>query len=109
MAGPPLASFALATFSIVLRPESELILPGYKGGVFRGGFGYAFKSIVCPTHEADCVHARLGRPCIYSEVFETPVPAASAIMRKYPRAPQKLKAPHWAALKGALSSGALRS
>jgi len=87
MACPLLDSLTLAEFAIALRPESELILPGYKGGAFRGGFGYAFKSIVCPTHDTDCIHSRLGNTCVYSEVFETPVPPGSVIMRKYPRAP----------------------
>jgi len=82
-----LDKLTLAPFAIFIRPESELFLPGYKGATFRGGFGAVFKSIVCPTHETDCVHARLGEPCVYSEVFETPVPVGSQVMRKYPRAP----------------------
>jgi len=85
-----LDTFTLANFAITLRPDSELFLPGYKGAAFRGGFGYVFKSIVCPTHDTDCIHARLGERCIYSEVFETPVPPESAVMRKYPHAPHPL-------------------
>jgi len=77
----------LAPFCFHVQPEPELFLPGFKGAAFRGGFGYVFKSIACPTHDSDCIHARLGRPCIYAEVFETPVPPQSAVMRKYPRAP----------------------
>jgi len=84
---PILRSFKAARFAVLIRPESELLLPRYKGGVFRGGFGYAFRSVVCPSHEVDCVISRLGRPCIYSEVFQTPVPADSRVMRKYPYAP----------------------
>lgn len=86
--GPALLdALTVAKFAILLRPDSELVLPGYKGGAFRGGFGYVFRSIVCPRHETDCIHSRLGRPCVYSEVFETPVPPQSAVMRKYPRVP----------------------
>ena len=82
-----LSSLTIAQFAVVLQPETELVLPGYKGGAFRGGFGYVFKSIVCPTHDTDCIHKRLRERCIYSEVFETPVPPDSVVMRKYTRAP----------------------
>jgi hypothetical protein len=64
-----------------------LYLPGYKGAAFRGGFGYVFR-IVCPTHDTDCIHARLGDLCVYSEVFEGPVPKDSAVMRKYTFVPR---------------------
>jgi len=80
-------ALTLARFAVFFRPESHLYLPGYKGAAFRGGFGYVFKSIVCPTHDIDCLHARLGNRCIYSDVFETPVPSGSTVMRKYPHAP----------------------
>jgi hypothetical protein len=83
MAPDFLHTLSLARFAIFLRPQSDLYLPGYKGAAFRGGFGYVFKSIVCPTHGVDCIHARLGDPCVYSEVFESPVPKDSAVMRKY--------------------------
>ena len=83
----PLDRFQVASLAVVIKPDPELFLPGYKGAAFRGGFGYVFKSIVCPTHDTDCLHTRLGEPCIYSEVFETPVPPTSAVMRKYPHAP----------------------
>jgi len=83
-----LDALTLARFAIFLRPISGVLyLPGYKGAAFRGGFGYAFKSIACPTHGVDCVHARLGDTCVYSAVFETPVPADSVVMRKYTHAP----------------------
>lgn len=82
-----LEGFSAARFVITIQPDPELFLPGYKGAAFRGGFGYVFKSIVCPTHETDCIHLRLREKCVYSEVFETPVPPDSTIMRKYPYAP----------------------
>jgi len=87
MADHFLNALTLARFAVFLRPESTLYLPGYKGAAFRGGFGYVFKSIACPTHDSDCIHRRLGDPCVYSEVFETPVPPESKVMRKYPYAP----------------------
>jgi hypothetical protein len=82
-----ISALTLSRLSVFLRPESVLFLPGYKGSAFRGGFGHVFKSIVCPTHDLDCIHQRLGQCCVYSEVFETPVPPGSEVMRKYPYAP----------------------
>jgi hypothetical protein len=87
MAAEFLEALSLSRLAVFLRPESHLYLPGYKGAAFRGGFGYVFKNLACPTHETDCIHQRLGNPCVYSEVFETPVPAESRVMRKYPYAP----------------------
>ena len=87
MAGDFLKALTLARFGVSLRPESALYLPGYKGAAFRGGFGHVFKNIACPTHDTDCIHRRLGNACVYSEVFETPVPSESTVMRKYPYAP----------------------
>ena len=87
MAGDFLRALTIARFAVLLRPDSTLYLPGYKGAAFRGGFGYAFKSIACPTHDRDCIHRRLGSRCVYSEVFETPVPPETRVMRKYPYAP----------------------
>jgi hypothetical protein len=49
-----LRALSLARFAIFLRLQPHLYLPGYKGAAFRGGFGYVFKSIVCPTHDTDC-------------------------------------------------------
>ena len=77
----------LAKLKFTIRAESDLFLPVFKGAVFRGGFGYVFRSIVCPTHETNCIHSRLGEHCVYDEVFNTPVPPGSEIMRKYPYAP----------------------
>jgi len=82
-----LDALSLARFAVFLRPQSSLFLPGYKGAAFRGGFGHVFKSIACPTHDRDCIHSRLGNPCVYSEVFDTPIPKHSAVMRKYPYGP----------------------
>jgi len=82
-----LNGLTVAKFQIYLRADSELFLPGYKGAAFRGGFGQVFKSIVCPMHETFCIHSSRGEPCVYDEVFNTPIPSGSAVMRKYPYVP----------------------
>jgi hypothetical protein len=53
----------------------------------RGGFGYAFRKVVCAVKWKDCPDCLLKEKCIYSYVFETPPPADTRMMRKYPSAP----------------------
>lgn len=64
-----------------------MILPSYKGFTFRGGFGYAFKRVVCAIKDKECSDCLLKEKCIYSYVFETPPPSDTKIMRKYKSAP----------------------
>jgi hypothetical protein len=70
---PPLS---LLRLGLRYRMRQNGRLPAYKGGVLRGGFGYAF-------HQATCAQACWGRAahceqpvvCPYRHVFETPRPA----------------------------------
>jgi len=59
-----------------MRLLEDASLPAYKGGIFRGGFGYAFQRATCPEHcwgaADDC---RVEPICPYRWVFETPRPA----------------------------------
>jgi CRISPR-associated endoribonuclease Cas6 len=64
-----------------------LILPSYKGSTLRGGFGNAFKKVVCAVRQNECRNCLLSQKCIYSYVFETPPPSDTTIMRKYTAAP----------------------
>lgn len=80
-------AFRIARFSFELEAIDPISLPSYKGSTFRGGFGHAFKNTVCALRRQDCESCLLKEKCAYSYVFETPPPADSAIMRKYPRAP----------------------
>jgi CRISPR-associated endoribonuclease Cas6 len=72
----------------MLVPKETLFLPPYKGSTLRGGFGYAFKRVVCSNREGECQDCLLKEKCVYSYVFETPVPKDAKIMRKYPAAPR---------------------
>lgn len=64
-----------------------LSLPLYKGSTLRGGFGHAFRKVVCAVKKKTCDDCLLKHKCAYSYIFETPPPVDTAIMRKYPRAP----------------------
>jgi CRISPR-associated endoribonuclease Cas6 len=74
-------------FAFRLTANEPLILPAYKGSTFRGGFGYAFKRVVCAIRDKECPDCLLKEKCIYSYVFETPPPSDTKIMRKYKSAP----------------------
>jgi len=83
----PLGRFLFARFQFHLQALDRLSLPEYKGSTLRGGFGYAFKKVVCALKNKECPDCLLKGKCIYSYVFETPPPADTRIMRKYPSAP----------------------
>jgi CRISPR-associated endoribonuclease Cas6 len=74
-------------FRFGITALEPLILPTYKGSTFRGGFGYAFKRVVCAIKDKECADCLLKEKCIYSYVFETPPPSDTKIMRKYKSAP----------------------
>lgn len=69
-----LNNFSLAKFQLTISPIDKITLPIYKGSTFRGGFGYAFKRIVCISSHKDCSECLLKEKCIYSYVFGTPPP-----------------------------------
>lgn len=74
-------------FHFTIIPKEPLILPSYKGSTLRGGFGHAFRRVVCALKKADCSDCMLKEKCVYSYVFETPPPSETKMMRKYKAAP----------------------
>jgi len=79
--------FTFSNFSFCIRATSRLLLPAYKGSVFRGGFGHAFRRACCTAGMKDCSSCLLRDSCVYLWIFETPVPEDTALMKKYPSAP----------------------
>ena len=75
------------TFHFEIIAQEPLILPSYKGSTLRGGFGNAFRRVVCALKKNDCSECILKEKCVYSYVFETPPPSDTKIMRKYTSAP----------------------
>lgn len=82
-----LENLKIARFKFEISPKEKLFLPEYKGSTFRGGFGHAFKKVVCIKQDKICESCLLKEKCVYSYVFETPPPADTKIMKKYPHAP----------------------
>ncbi len=79
--------FKYAAFTFFLEAGDVLILPSYKGATLRGGFGNAFKRVVCALKKTDCADCMLKEKCVYSYVFETPPPSDTKVMTKYTNAP----------------------
>ena len=74
-------------FRFGITALEPLILPTYKGSTFRGGFGYAFKRVVCAIRDKECSDCLLKEKCVYSYVFWAPAPSDQKNMRKYRAAP----------------------
>ena len=76
--------FTFAKFRFTIRAAEEISLPQYKGAVFRGGFGYVFKKIVCIQRtKKECSECLLHRRCVYSYIFETAPPEDTKVLRLY--------------------------
>ena len=82
-----LKDFRFSRFRFKAKAREPVLLPAYKGSIFRGGFGYAFKKVACALKKQDCKTCLLKETCIYSYVFETPPPRNSSVMKKYTHAP----------------------
>jgi hypothetical protein len=47
-------NISVASFIFILKVLEPIILPSYKGSTLRGGFGSAFRSVVCVMREKEC-------------------------------------------------------
>lgn len=77
------AGFRVARYELTLLVQEPMTLPVHKHNLFRGGFGYAFKSMACawqppPKSCEGCKH--LGT-CAYARIFETPLPPDSPVLK----------------------------
>lgn len=78
----------LARYKFTLLPEDEMSLPQYLGSTLRGGFGSAFKKIVCCSRDNVCSECLLKSKCIYSYIFETSPPEDSRKLRNLESVPR---------------------
>ena len=65
----------------------EIYFPSYMGSTIRGAFGVILKQSVCVTKQKKCSECMLQYNCVYSYIFETPIPANSKVMRKQTNIP----------------------
>jgi len=61
-------------FRFYLCALEDMKLPKYKGSMFRGAFGWAFRNSVCITKQQQCTGCMLQQQCSYFKIFETEVP-----------------------------------
>lgn len=87
----PLPPLTLSRYRFTLSADDPMLLPPYKGSTLRGGFGHAFKRMVCFQPEVrTCSECLLRNTCPYAYVFETPVPPESEVLRKNQHVPHPL-------------------
>jgi hypothetical protein len=73
-----MTSISLDHFRFHLEPKAALHMPAYnKGNVIRGGFGSAFRRIVCHANCRDAESCELRNVCPYTAVFHPFVPEGS--------------------------------
>ena len=74
---PPAVSrtFTLSHLRLHLVPEQPLHLPAHnKGNSLRGGFGGAFRKLVCVDLRWECAECSLRYTCPYTKVFNPFIP-----------------------------------
>lgn len=80
--------FTFAKFRFTIQATEEMVLPLYKGAVFRGGFGYTFKKVVCfQRGKKECSECILHNKCVYSYIFETAPPEDTKVLKLYKTVP----------------------
>lgn len=76
-----------SSFSFRLTATEPVILPSYKGATLRGGFGNAFRRVVCALKRNDCEGCLLNKTCVYAYIFETAPHQGSDALRNYRAVP----------------------
>jgi len=72
--------FHLSRYRFDLEAVDPLHLSAYPGRTLRGGFGHAFKKMVCAqTDWRACTPCRRGNACPYGYIFEPTLPADSPV------------------------------
>jgi hypothetical protein len=88
MTDSPVRHLAFARLRCRIQAETALRLPEFSGSALRGGFGMALRKIACAQPKrGSCGGCLLRRQCVYSLVFETPVPEDSELLRHCTAAP----------------------
>jgi CRISPR/Cas system endoribonuclease Cas6 (RAMP superfamily) len=85
--------FQFARYLIQLQAKEQILMPPYSGSTLRGGFGAAFKKLVCVTEvarlrEAECQDCTLNKVCPYPSLFETAPSVDAQQLRAYSDVPR---------------------
>lgn len=91
MDGLKLPAISLARYRFTLAADDPMLLPPYKGSTLRGGFGHAFKRMVCfQPGVKTCTQCLLRYTCPYAYVFETPAPPDAEVLSRNESIPRPL-------------------
>ena len=83
-----LQNFRLARYHIILTALSTIVMPPYAGSTYRGGFGHAFRKMVCTQGPIDCRDCTLKVVCPYPYIFETAPFEGAQQLRTYGDVPR---------------------
>ena len=84
----PLQNFRLARYRMTLTALSTITMPPYAGSTLRGGFGHAFRKMVCTQGPIDCKDCTLKAVCPYPYIFETAPFEGAQQLRTYGDVPR---------------------
>lgn len=77
-----LPALLVARWRFRLRPSRSLrFLAPSPAVALRGAFGYALRSAVCPTPEANCFECPFAHECVFWAVFESREPGRTRALR----------------------------
>lgn len=79
--------FDTAYFTIKSKALDDISLPYFSGSTMRGAFGSTLKRITCATKDRECANCILKEKCIYSYIFESPIPENIKKKTGFPTAP----------------------
>ena len=81
-------SLRLARFRFDLEAIDPISLPVHQSSTFRGGFGHAFKRMVCFQRDwRACTPCAMQNACPYGYIFETSAPKGVEALRNMEEAP----------------------
>lgn len=83
-----LKNFRLARYRLTLTASSTITMPPYAGSTLRGGFGHAFRKMVCTQGPIDCRDCTLKAACPYPYIFETTPFEGAQQLRSYGDVPR---------------------
>ena len=83
-----LQNFRLARYRLTLTALSTITMPPYAGSTLRGGFGHAFRKMVCTQGPIDCKDCVLNAVCPYPYIFETAPFEGAQQLRTYGDVPR---------------------
>ena len=84
----PLQNFRLARYQMILTALAPISMPPYAGSTYRGGFGHAFRKLVCTQGPIDCRDCTLKAVCPYPYIFETAPFEGAQQLRTYGDVPR---------------------